>query len=132
MRTLISWVSESGGLVSKQLLSGWMWRATTAKTGFTTSRSATPLNGQDLARPNSSTRCSTPSCAPLPKTYEPLHAEDGTTVVVLLNDGSRSLSWSQIQLIAHHAARAMSFARGGAKAWSSLNPATARAGSPHW
>jgi hypothetical protein len=30
----------------------------------------------------------------LPKSYEPLHAEDGTTVVVVLNDGSRSLSWS--------------------------------------
>jgi uncharacterized protein (TIGR03083 family) len=30
----------------------------------------------------------------LPKTYETLHAEDGTTVVVVLNDGNRSLSWS--------------------------------------
>ena len=39
-------LGESGGLVSKQLLSGWMWRATTAKTGFTTNRSATPSNGQ--------------------------------------------------------------------------------------
>jgi hypothetical protein len=32
----------------------------------------------------------------LPKTYEPLHAEDGTTVVVVLHDGSRSLSWSLV------------------------------------
>jgi uncharacterized protein (TIGR03083 family) len=30
----------------------------------------------------------------LPKTYESVHAEEGTTVVVVLNDGSRSLSWS--------------------------------------
>ena len=32
----------------------------------------------------------------LPKTYESLHAEDGTTVVVVLNDGNRSLSWSLV------------------------------------
>jgi uncharacterized protein (TIGR03083 family) len=32
----------------------------------------------------------------LPKTYEPLHAEDGTTVVVVLNDGNRSLTWSLV------------------------------------
>jgi hypothetical protein len=39
VQTLISRVREFGGLVSKQHLSGWMWRATTAKTGFTTNRS---------------------------------------------------------------------------------------------
>src|SRR5215216_6091567 len=50
LRTCINWAKESGGPVSTQLLSGWMWHATTAKTGFTTSRSATPLNGQDSAR----------------------------------------------------------------------------------
>jgi hypothetical protein len=32
----------------------------------------------------------------LPKTYEPLRAEDGTTVVVVLNDGNRALSWSLV------------------------------------
>jgi uncharacterized protein (TIGR03083 family) len=32
----------------------------------------------------------------LPKTYESRHAEGGATVVVELNDGSRSLSWSLV------------------------------------
>jgi uncharacterized protein (TIGR03083 family) len=32
----------------------------------------------------------------LPKTYESVHAEDDTTVVVTLSDGSRSLSWSLV------------------------------------
>lgn len=32
----------------------------------------------------------------LPKTYEPVHADDGTNVVVVLSDGSRSLSWSLV------------------------------------
>jgi hypothetical protein len=32
----------------------------------------------------------------IPKTYEPVHADDGTTVVVVLSDGSRSLSWSLV------------------------------------
>jgi hypothetical protein len=32
----------------------------------------------------------------LPKTYEPLRAEDGTTVVGVLNDGNRALSWSLV------------------------------------
>jgi hypothetical protein len=32
----------------------------------------------------------------LPKTYESLHAEAGATVVVVLHDGDRSLSWSLV------------------------------------
>jgi uncharacterized protein (TIGR03083 family) len=32
----------------------------------------------------------------LPKTYEPLAAEDGTTIVVILDDANRSLSWSLV------------------------------------
>jgi uncharacterized protein (TIGR03083 family) len=32
----------------------------------------------------------------LPKTYESLHAEDGATVLVVLNDQNRSLSWSLV------------------------------------
>jgi uncharacterized protein (TIGR03083 family) len=37
----------------------------------------------------------------LPKTYEPLPAEAGTTVVVVLTDGNRSLSWSLVTDIGH-------------------------------
>ena len=33
----------------------------------------------------------------LPKTYEPVHTQPGTTVVVVLNDGNRSLSWSLVR-----------------------------------
>ena len=32
----------------------------------------------------------------VPKTYESLHAEDGTVVVDVLNDGSRSQSWTLV------------------------------------
>ena len=70
-----------------------MWRATTAKTAFITSRSATPSNGQDLTRRNSSIHCFDTLMRALPKTYQPLHAEAGTTVMVVLNDGNRLLSW---------------------------------------
>ncbi len=37
----------------------------------------------------------------LPKTYESLHAEGGTTVVVVLNDENRSLTWSLVTDIGH-------------------------------
>jgi hypothetical protein len=33
----------------------------------------------------------------LPKTYEPVHAKEGTTVVVVLNDGNRLLNWSLVR-----------------------------------
>ena len=38
---------------------------------------------------------------PLPKTYESVHAAGGTTVVVVLNDENRSLTWSLVTDIGH-------------------------------
>jgi hypothetical protein len=94
VQTLINWARVSGGLVSRQLLSGldvardysedWIQiRDAVQRPGLSSPEFFDPL--LDTLMPA------------LPKTYEPLHAEDGTTVVVVLQDGSRSLTWSLVR-----------------------------------
>jgi hypothetical protein len=96
MRTLIGWVRESGGLASMQLLCGWTWRVTTAKTGVHHQQIRDAVERPGLGSPEFLDPLLDTMMRALPKTYESRHAEGGATVVVELNDGSRSLSWSLV------------------------------------